>query len=182
MPVDLDQYREPSRDPAVLAARREALIDQLGWLSDEAEALGQALTDLPDWMLTETALPGERSAKALFAHLAALDRVVYPLWIERLVTRDTPALDDLQAPDGEAFDQAASDRPLDELLAEIRTQRATLVAALQSVPDGDWDRTATLDGETLSLYDLALRIVRHDADSLRTLAYRLHEAKLAQRS
>jgi hypothetical protein len=29
-----------------------------------------------------------------------------------------------------------------------------------------------------SLYDLVLRIVRRDADELRTLAYRLHEARL----
>lgn len=178
MSVDLDQYREPSRDPAVLAARREALLDQLGWLSDEADALGQALAALPDWMLTETALPGERSAKSMFAHLAALDRDVYPQWVERLVAQDAPALDDLQAPD----DDAANERPLDDLLATIREQRAALLTTIQTVPDGDWDRTATLDGESVSLYDLALRIVRHDADAMRTLAYRLHEANLAKRS
>ena len=73
-------------------------------------------------------------------------------------------------------------RPLDALLAEVRRQRAALVAAVQAVPEADWDRTATLQDASVSLYDLVLRIVRHDAETLRTLAYRLHEARLSDRA
>ncbi len=178
MNVDLDRYREPSRDPAVLAARREALLHQLGWLADEAEALGGALDGLPGWALEQTALPDERSVKATLAHLAALDRDVYARWVERVVAEDAPGLDDLEAED----DPAANERALDDLLAEVRRRRAALIEAVGAVPEADWDRTATLGGEARSLYDLVLHIVRYDAEALRTLAYRLHEARLSDRA
>ena len=41
-----------------------------------------------------------------------------------------------------------------------------------------WSRAATLDGEATDLYGLALSIVQRDADHLKTLAYRLHQADL----
>ena len=170
----LDRYSEPRRDAATLAARREALLDQLGWLEDEAAALAPLLKTLPAWAVEQAPMPDDLTAKETFAALAALDRDVYPVWIERLQAEDTPALASpaLTAPEG------ANDRDLDGLLDALRQSRAALREALAAVPPEAWARRATLDGDATDLYGLVLAVVRRDADHLKELAYRLHEADL----
>lgn len=177
MEVNLDEHAGPATDPAVLRARREALVDQLGWLADEAEALGPLLAELPAWALEGAPLPGEHSVNETLAHLAALDRMVYPRWLDRLATGEQPALDEAEPP----AETGAETRPLDGLLADLRAARTNLIRAFEAAPEALWDRPATLHGQLVTLYDLALRIVRHDADLLRALAYRLHEANLTGR-
>ena len=170
----LDRYSEPRRDAATLAARREALLDQLGWLEDEAAALAPLLKGLPAWAVEQAPMPTDLTAKETFAALAALDRDVYPAWIERLQTEDAP---DLTSPTPEA-PEGANDRDLDGLLDALRQSRAALREALAAVPPEAWARRATLDGDATDLYGLALAVVRRDADHLKELAYRLHEADL----
>ena len=174
MKVDLDQYRTPANAPETLAARREALLHQLGWLADEAGALGPLLEGLPAWALEQTALPEERSVKETLARLTALDRAVYPRWIERILAEEQPTLASAEA----AVDSDVNTQAVGALLEALQATRAHLLAAIETVPEANWSRTALLDGETVTLYDLVLRIVRHDAEELRTLAYRLYEAKL----
>ena len=173
----LDQYRDAPRDPETLAARREALIDQLGWLSDEAKALEPMLAGLPEWALDQAPLPDEHTAKETLALLASLDREVYPKWIEQLVADEQPAL----AEENVETDSEANAHDLGDLLGEVREARKSLIGVVEAVPESEWTRKATLADEDVDLFDLALRIVRHDADCLRNLAYRLHEANLANR-
>ncbi|HLA63901.1 MAG TPA: DinB family protein [Rhodothermales bacterium] len=165
--VDLDRY---ATDAGGQAERRAALVDQLNWLADEAAALGPLLAGLPEWALAQTALPGERSVKAALARLAVLDRTVYPGWLDAPegaeLSRDEPDV------------AGAEDHPLADLLAELQSARAALVARVEALPVADWDRPAVLDGAPATRYDVLLAIVRHDADELRALAYRLHEAHL----
>lgn len=170
----LDKYSEPRRDAATLAARREALIDQLGWLEDEAAALAPLLSSLPAWAVEQAPLPSDLSAKETFAALAALDRDVYPGWISRLQSEDAPAFETppLTAPEG------TNDRGLDALLAELRQSREALRVTVQAVPAEAWARTATLDGDETDLYGIALAIVQRDAEHLKELAHRLHDADL----
>ena len=178
MSVDLDRYAEPSRAPEVLAARRAALLDQLGWLTDEAAALAPLLAALPAWAVDQAPLPDQPTAKEVFAGLATLDREVYPGWLQRLdaATPGDPVELTLAGPlPGTG---GANDRPLDDLLADVRAARTDLVARLAPLAPDAWDRRATLDGEETDLYGLTLAIVRHDADRLKDLAYRLHEADL----
>jgi hypothetical protein len=178
MDVDLDRYREPSRDPEALGARRAALLDQLGWLADEAAALAPTLADLPAWALEEAPLPEERSVKETLAYLAHLDREVYLRWIERLEAEAQPALPPAEGGTG----GDANGRDLSALIEDIHHARAGLIARVGVVPEAVWQREATLEGVTVTLYDLLLRVVRHDADLLRALAYRFHEANLAGRT
>lgn len=177
MNVNLDQYRDAPHDPETLAARREALIDQLGWLADEAKALEPMLADLPAWALDRAPLPDDRTAKETLAHLALLDRDVYPKWMEQLVAGEHPTL----AEAGNETDSEANNRDLGDLLAGVREGRAALIETVRDVPESEWTRKAMLADEEVDLFDLALRIVRHDADCLRDLAYRLHEAELTNR-
>lgn len=170
----LDQYLDAPRKPETLAARREALIDQLGWLSDEAKALEPMLAELPAWALDQSPMPNERTAKETLAELAARDREVYPAWIAQLIAEDAPELISIELP----ADETANVREIGDLLGEVREARASLTKSVAEIPESEWKRTATLEGEEVDLFAIALIIVRHDADRLRDLAYRLHEADL----
>ncbi|MEM1116165.1 MAG: DinB family protein [Bacteroidota bacterium] len=171
----LDAYAEPPRDAATLAARREALLDQLGWLEDEAAALAPLLAGLPAWALDQAPLPTDLSAKETFAALAALDREVYPAWVARLGAEDAP---EVVTPDPLPGTDGANERDLDALLGDLRAARAALRETVGAVPEAAWARAVTVDGEATDLYGLVLLIVRRDADHLKELAYRLHEADL----
>ena len=175
--MDLDRYREPARDPASLADRRAALLDQLGWLADEAEALAPMLAGLPAWALEAAPLPGDRSLKETLARLVRLDRTVYPRWIARLEEEAHPTL----APAEDTHETEANARDLGDLIGAVREARGDFIKRVETLPADVWAREATLGGDAVTLYDLLLRVVRHDADALRILAYRLHEAQLSVR-
>ena len=173
--ADLDRYTEPPRDAATLAARREALIDQLGWLEGEAAALAPLLGALPAWAVDQAPLPTDLSAKETFAALAALDREVYPAWVARLGEDETP---EVTTPDPLPGTNGANDRDLTDLLDDLREARVSFRETVEAVPEAAWARPLVVDGEVTDLYGLVLLIVRRDADHLKELAYRLHEADL----
>ncbi len=175
MPADLDRYTEPPRDPDTLAARREALLDQLGWLEDEATALAPLLAGLPGWAVEQAPLPTDLSAKETFAALAALDHEVYPAWIARLQDEDAP---EVALPDPLPGTDGANERSIEDLLSDLRTARVSFREVVAAVPMAVWSRPIVADGERTDLYGLVLAIVRRDADHLKELAYRLHEADL----
>ncbi len=174
MDVDLNQYAAAVSDPETLRIRREALIDQLGWLSDEARALEPMLSELPAWAVDQAPLPGDLTVKQTLAHLSALDEDIYPKWIEQLVAEESPIMPEANVEE----DPAANARDLVELLNAVRERRDALVTMIQAVPESEWTRKSTLAKDEVDLFDLALLVVRHDADCLRNLAYRLHEADL----
>ncbi len=174
----LDQYRDAPCDPATLRMRREALVNQLGWLADEAKALEPMLVDLPAWALDQAPMPGDRTAKEALAHLAVLDREVYPRWIEQIVAEECPSLIQSEV----EIDADANTRDIGSLLADVEQARVAFISTVQAVPEAEWTRTATLDDVEVDLFALILRIVRNDADCLRDLAYRFHEAKLSDRA
>jgi hypothetical protein len=149
------------------------LRDQLAWLMDEAAALSPLLRELPDWALAESALAGERSVKGALARMAALDAGPRTAWLRSFSSAEAA---DLRAEEPAGLDDPAA-RGVEELLDGVRDARAGLLAVLATVADEDWSREATLDGEAVTLYEVALRIAREDADELRGLAYRLHEAR-----
>ena len=191
--ADLDRYAQPPRDAATLAARREALLDQLGWLEDEATALAPLLAPLPAWATEQAPMPGDVTAKETFAVIAAEDRDLTPVWIARALAEDAPDLTTpeprgtLAASEGNrpATSEgvgAANDRPLDDLLDDLKAARAALRESFESVPAELWSRRLVLDGTETDLYGLALAVVQRDADRLKNLAYRLHEADLRPRT
>ena len=180
MRPDLDDYAEPRRSEADWAARRGALTDQLGWLIDEADALGPLLAPLPEEVLRTAPLPGDKSVVATLGLLAALDHHVRTPRIAAFAG-DQPNLA-FETPDERSLVSPGADaRPLGEVLDEVKASRRALLHALAEVEDEAWHREAEMEEGTLTLFDLALHIARRDADELRTLAYRFHEARLSDR-
>ena len=179
-PVNLDAYARPAADAATLAARRAALLDQMGWIEDEALALGPLLGALPPWAVDQAPLPTDLSVRDTVAALAALDRETLPAWFDAAETpesAETPALTiprPLPAP-------PASDAPLGVLLADLAAARAALRVRAAAVPPAAWSRPLVLDGRATDLYGATLALVQHDADRLKEIAYRLHEADVTMR-
>lgn len=174
----LDAYARPSRDAATLAARREALLDQMGWLEDEATALGPLLGALPPWAVDQAPLPTDLSVRDTLAALAALDRDVFAAWFTAAeAPGDAGPLSiprPLPAP-------PPTDAPLAALLADVAAARRDLRSRAEAVAPDAWSRPLTLDGAETDLYGAALALVQHDADRLKEIAYRLHEADVTMR-
>jgi hypothetical protein len=152
------------------AAHRAALLDQLRYLIVEAEALGPLLAGMPDAILHGRPA-GEPSVLEAFGRLATLDRAVHAPRVARLAAGgSTP-------PAGEGEWEPVPHETPEEALSTVVEARTALVDAFEVLPADAWARTMTLDdGYEGSAYDLAVAITRHDTETLRGLAYRLHGA------
>lgn len=171
--IDLDAYADAPRDAATLAARREALAEQLGWLEDEAAVLAPLLDALPEWAVRQAPLPTDLSVAETFAALAAYDQTVAQAWLDAAEAADGR---DVTTPD--PLPVGASDAPLADLLAAVQRARRALRTRLAALPPEAWAHRFRVDGQENDLYDALLGLCRRDADALRALAYRLHEADL----
>ncbi len=161
--------------PAGDATHRAALLDQLGWLEHEAAVLAPLLDALPAWAVRQAPLPTDLSVAETFAALAAYDRTVAGTWLDAAAAGDTR---DLATPDPLPLPAGAADVSLADLLADAQAARAGLRARLEALPAEAWDAPLTVDGAPATLASLLLGLCRRDADALRALAYRLHEADL----
>ncbi|HEX9950238.1 MAG TPA: hypothetical protein VGB53_00585 [Rubricoccaceae bacterium] len=170
--VDLDAHARPASDAATLAARREALLDQMGWLEDEATALGPLLGALPPWAIEEAPLPTDLSVRDMLAALARLDRETFVGWF----APDAPADLSIRMPE-----PPPTDAGLDALLADVAAARRDLLVRAAALAPEAWSRAHVVDGTPTDLYGAVLRIVQHDADRLKEIAYRLHEADVTMR-
>ena len=174
MTVDLDAYGRPASDAATLAARREALLDQMGWLEDEASALGPLLGALPPWAISQAPLPTDLSVLDTLSALARLDREALTGWFDAAPGAVLEMPRPLPTP-------PPSDAPLDARLEDVAAARRDLRAHAAAVDPASWSRPLTVDGRETDLYGAALVIVQHDADRLKEIAYRLHEADVTMR-
>ena len=177
MTIDLDAHASPPADAETLKRRREVLLDQMGWIEDEANALAPLLGALPPWAVEGAPLPTDLSVLDTLAALVRLDRDLYPAWFDAAETGTSAALSIpslLPAP-------PPSDDDLPTRLAAVAAARADLRVRAAAVPPEAWSRPLTVDGQETDLYGATLRIVQHDADRLREIAYRIHEADVTMR-
>ena len=173
--IDIDEAR--AEDPEAL---REALVDQFGYLVDEVTALSTVVDSLPDEILQGRPEPGALSMKELYGAIATLDAEVRRLRVGRVVEEDEPALEPVDIND-EVRDTGWNEREIGAILDQLKEARRDLTADLENLPVDDWHRTATLEGETLTLFALVYRMTQDDFQRLRDLGYRLHGAHLSDR-
>ena len=161
-------------------ALREALVEQFAHLADEVTALRTVVDGLPDAILEGRPEDGALSMKELYGAIARLDAEVRPVQIDRLLEEDTPALS-LVDVDADVYGDGWNEQSMAAILDQVKTARRALTEHLRALPLGAWHRTATLEGETLSLFALVYRMTQNDFHRLRDLGHRLHGAHLSDR-
>jgi hypothetical protein len=164
-------------DPEAL---RDALLDQLAYLVDEIEALRTVIGDVPEQIKSGRPAPDALTMKELYGAIATLDAKVRRLRVERIVDEDEPTLTPAD-PDAEVREAGWNEQEMDAILDRVIEARRELVDTLAEVPADAWHRTATLDGETVTVFTLVHRMTQTDAERLRDLGYRLHGAHLSDR-
>jgi hypothetical protein len=172
-----DVEEAQAEDPETL---RDALLDQLAYLVDEIEALQTVIGGLPEQIKSGRPAPDALTMKELYGAIAMLDAEVRRPRIERIVGEDDPTLDPVD-PEAEVREAGWNEQEMDDILDRVTEARQELVEVLDDLPLDAWHRTATLDGETVTLFTLAHRITQADAERLRDLGYRLHGAHLSDR-
>ncbi|PSQ76253.1 MAG: DinB family protein [Bacteroidetes bacterium QH_7_62_13] len=161
-------------------ALRDALVDQLAYLVDEIEALRTVIGGLPEQIKSDRPAPDTLTMKELYGAIATLDAEVRRPRIERILDEETPTLDPVD-PDEEVREAGWNEKELPAILDRLQEARQALVDRLTNLPLDAWHRTATLDGESVTLFDLAHRATQTDAERLRDLGHRLHGAHLSDR-
>jgi len=173
--TDIDDAQERAPDDL-----RDALLDQLRHLVEEAEALRTVVDGLPEQIKSGRPGPDVLTMKELYGTLATLDAEVRPRYIRRIAEEHEPTLDPVDI-DAEVRESGWNDEALPDILDQLQAARRDLVEQLEALPPDAWSRTATLEGDTVTLFDLAHRITQDDAERLRDLGYRLHGAHLSNR-
>jgi choline dehydrogenase-like flavoprotein len=173
--IDIAEAR--AEDPEAL---RDALVDQFGHLVDEITALRTVVDSLPDEILGGRPEPGALTMKELYGALATLDAEVRRTYVDQIVDTDVPTLAPVDI-DAEVRDAGWNERAMDDILQEVQSARRALTERLAELAVEAWHRTATLEGETLTLFGLVYRMTQDDFERLRDLGYRLHGAHLSDR-
>lgn len=170
--IDEAQVEDPS-------ALRDALIDQLSYLVEEVEALRSVVGSLPDQIKNGRPTPDTLSMKELYGAIATLDAEVRSPRAAQLTSEDDPSFTSVDI-DDRVQDNGWNEQPIDDILDQVQEARHALLAQLDELPLEAWHRTATLDDESVTLFDLVHRITQTDAERLRDLGYRLHGAHLSE--
>jgi len=161
-------------------ALREALLDQMRYLVDEVEALRSVVDDVPEQIKSGRPAPDALTMKEVYGALITLDADVRRPRLDRLTEEETPALESIDVAD-EVREDGWNDQEIETILDQVQDARRALLDELEALPPEGWHQTATLDGETVTLFDLAYRTTQDDAERLRSLGYRLHGAHLSNR-
>lgn len=175
--VDLAEAIEDEPDRA-----RAVLLDQLRYLIDEVEALKPLVDRVPVAVQEGRPTPDALSMKAIYGVIALRDERVHRPRLQRVAAADDKApafepVDDEELVDEEDWDEWS----LLDILDRVQSARRALVSQLDAVPAAAWSRLGRVGEETHTIYEIVHRITREDADRLRDLSYRLHEANLTDR-
>ncbi len=115
-----------------MQAERAALLDQAEALTAEAAAF-----EPPDGEGE-----GQWSPKQQLAHLAEME-TSYRAWVERALAEDEPDVTGVVGPRPGIALTEAQNRSLAELAAQLRAERATTMALIESMGPEQYDRGAT---------------------------------------
>lgn len=163
-------------DPEAL---RDAMIDQLAHLVDEVAALRTVIGGLPEAIKSGRPGPDALTMKELYGAIAMLDADVRHRRVTRIVEEDAPTFSTVDV-ESQVREGDWNEMELEGVLDRVQAARRDLVEQLRDLSLETWHRTATLDEETLSLFELVHRMTQQDLQRLRDLGYRLHGAHLSE--
>jgi len=160
---------------------RTVLIDQLRYLIDEVNALKSLVDRVPAVVQEGRPTPDALSMKEIYGALAARDEQVRTPRLEQMTTADEPPAFESVEDDELAAGADWNERPLPDILDRVQSARAALVEQFEALSPEAWSQTAQFGDEGQTVYEMAHRIAREDADRLRDLGHRLHGANLTDR-
>ncbi len=168
------------RRPRTEAEAREAVLDQLAYLSDEMEALRPLIGRVPPLLLEGRPLPEEWSIKETLGLIAAADDAVRRRWFERLAAEKDP---ELEVVEERTLAESApwNEMPPEDILLKVAEARNGLVAYLRTLPGEVWNREAHAGEHSFTMLQIAHSIVEADMQYLRDIGMRLHESNLSQK-
>ena len=154
---------------------REALLDQLVYLADEARALQSLIRLVPPAVLEDHPLPDEPSVKEYYALLLRTDELVNIPFVRQLVAGDTATVPRL-AREELLRTESWNDTPIESILSRLTEARLKLVELCRSANNETWgDSTPTAES---GLFNFLYEAVQGDVNILRALGERLHDARL----
>ncbi len=162
------------------AGVRQALLDQLAYLIDEADVLRKHLGRIPESVLEGKPTASDLSFREMYVALYLFDEKIYSPAATRLAKAKTVSLD---VPDARnLLDQFAPERAdMDVALDRIRSARSELGALFARLDLKAWTGLVVIQGSATDLFGLARHVIRHDVELLRAAATRLHESRLTSR-
>ena len=147
------------------------MLDQLSLMADEAEALGSLLGAMPDDFLFGRPVDGMPSIADLLSGIVQRDGTVRQENLSAFRSGGDLASEQvLEPPD-------SSDASITDILEDLRAHRLKLVALAEAVAEGHWDRSASLDGQPVTLLEYLSTVVQTDAAALRQIAERVFESR-----
>jgi hypothetical protein len=166
-------------DPRRQPGPRDAMLEQLRYLTVEADALRELLAMVPPAVLTGRPL-GEPSVLQQLVGLARRDRDVRIPRLARILAQEDAAPREEPLPDTDDAEPPAGQ--LGQILDEVIAARTELIARFEALSDEQWQIGAPAGDETVTAAGFAFAIAHEDVDVLRGLTARLHEARLSDRA
>lgn len=156
---------------------REALVEQLAYLMDEVDALGEVIVRVPDPILSGRPYEGELSIKEMYGVIALADETVFLPQIERLSEGGDVVI---AHPDNAvlAAREPWSEYEMEVILARVKQARRRLVERVQTFDAAGWEAESFDEPDERGLYALLHAVIQHDTDMLRAAGHRLHESRL----
>lgn len=115
-----------------MSEQRDALLAEAGAFSDEAASF-----EPPDGEGE-----GQWSVKQQLAHLAEME-TAYRAWVERALEADDPDVSDVRPQRPAIRLEAAQEKSVEELSAQLREQRATTLLLIEGLSPEQFERTAS---------------------------------------
>lgn len=127
-------------------ATPESIRELLDKMTSEREALLAQAEAMSDAQASAAPADGEGeaqwSAKQQLAHLAEME-TAYRAWVEAALAEDDPDVSEVRGPRPAIPLTAAAGRPVSELTAQLRAERAKTVALIESMTPEQFERTAS---------------------------------------
>ena len=153
-------------DQEVTQQQYEQLLDNAKYLQDEAEALMYIIDQVP---YSETPADGMSIIQMLALIDHAQKNYYRPLIEKSFSSPRVLQLSNFDSYD-ETFEFPEDEKDVQKILKKISKHRAAILNLFERIPLIDWEREVKSGRQSLSLYDLANKMVRDERKILKEIA------------